>query len=57
MNNTPGIDTTIEYDIPESEGGGSLKTSFRYDDTIFIPISPSVSEGVKRRDISDAQVS
>lgn len=38
ISNTPGLDLSIEYDIPESEGGGRLSTSFRYDDTFFISL-------------------
>ena len=33
---TPGIDFKITVDIPESDGGGSFTTFFRFSDTIFI---------------------
>ena len=33
--NTPGLDLSMEIEIPESEGGGSIKTTFRYDGFIF----------------------
>lgn len=34
--NKPGVDFTINVNVPESDGGGSFETFLRYDDTIFI---------------------
>ena len=34
--NKPGVDMTVNVDIPESDGGGSFATFLRLDDTIFI---------------------
>lgn len=34
--NTPGIDFSLEIEMPESDGGGSFKTNFQYGETIFI---------------------
>jgi YesN/AraC family two-component response regulator len=34
--NTPGIDTSIEIQMPESDGGGSFTSFLRYGDTIFL---------------------
>lgn len=35
---TPGMDLSVHIDIPESQGGGSIDSTFRYDDTIFISV-------------------
>lgn len=34
--NTPGVDMSIHFDIPESDGGGSIDSFLRYYDDIFI---------------------
>lgn len=34
--NTPGVDMSIKYDIPESDGGGSINSFLTYSDTIFL---------------------
>lgn len=34
--NIPGIDFSFEMPIPESDGGGSFPSFFRYDETIFL---------------------
>lgn len=34
--NKPGIDFSINVDIPESDGGGSFTTFLRIDDTVFL---------------------